>query len=88
MCVLYYDMNHIIWLIKVVNILSEIYEQDEWYKIRKMTTTAMLMQFVSKYLDQLTNENMLNNSDAESLRQQIKHLSFMVSIGINRTLKM
>ena len=52
-----------------------------------MTTTAMLMQFVSKYLDQLTNENMLNNSDAESLRQQIKHLSFMVSIGINRTLE-
>ena len=41
------------------------------------------MQFVSKYLDRLTNE--INNSDAESLRQQIKHLSFMVSIGINRT---
>ena len=52
-----------------------------------MTTTAMLMQFVSKYLDRLTSENMLNNSDAESLRQQIKHLSFMVSIGINRTLE-
>ena len=52
-----------------------------------MTTTAMLMQFVSKYLDRLTNENILNNSDAESLRQQIKHLSFMVSIGINRTLE-
>merc|ERR1712156_620952 len=44
-------------------------------------------KFVSKYLDKLTNENMLNNSDAESLRQQIKHLSFMVSIGINRTLE-
>ena len=43
------------------------------------------MQFVSKYLDRLTNE--INNSDAESLRQQIKHLSFMVSIGINRTLE-
>ena len=53
----------------------------------KMTTTAKLMQFVSKYLDRLTNENLLNNSDAESLRQQIKHLSFMVSIGINRTLE-
>ena len=52
-----------------------------------MTTTAMLMKFVSKYLDRLTNENILNNSDAESLRQQIKHLSFMVSIGINRTLE-
>ena len=52
-----------------------------------MTTTAMLMQFVSKYLDRLTNENILNNSDAESLRQQIKHLSFIVSIGINRTLE-
>ena len=49
----------------------------------EMTTTAMLIQFVSKYLDRLTNE--INNSDAESLRQQIKHLSFMVSIGINRT---
>ena len=52
-----------------------------------MTTTRMLMQFVSEYLDRLTNENTLNNSDAESLRQQIKHLSFMVSIGINRTLE-
>ena len=51
----------------------------------EMTTTAMLIQFVSKYLDRLTNE--INNSDAESLRQQIKHLSFMVSIGINRTLE-